>query len=144
MNAKDITMFGKDNSITFQLQHMRAELDAFTKIQDEAAAYNMLDQGDSFDAVRAQLRSGYEVSHLEVSSDVFEKLANMTISNDISPLALFTGINVKRKADINAGTMRIALVKTRPRTPNTPDFLSHTDYTPTAHRFIYMCKKPCI
>lgn len=129
-------MFGKDNSITFQIQHMRAELDAFAKIQDEAAAYKMLDQGDSFDAVRAQLRSGYEVSHLEVSSDVFEKLRKIPASKEARLSALFSGLTVKRQADMSAGTMCLALVKTPPRTPNTPDFISHTEYTPTAHSFI--------
>ena len=135
MNAKDITMFGKDNSITFQLQlqHMRIDWDALTKILDEAAAYNMVDQGDNFDAVRAKLRSGYEISHLEVSDDVFEKLARMTINNETTPLSLFDGINVKRCDGIGAGMLRVALVKSWPRTPSTPDFLSHTDYTPITH-----------
>lgn len=137
-------MFGKDNSITFQLQYMRAELDAFTKIQDEADAYNMIDQGDNFDAVRAQLRSGYEVSHLEVSSDVFDKLGKMPTSKEAGLSVLFSGINVKRKADIETGTMRIALVKTRPRTPNTPDFVAHTDCTPTAHSYVDIYDTPCI
>ena len=140
-------MFGKDNSITFQLQYMRAELDAFTKIQDEAAAYNMIDQGDNFDAVRAQLRSGYEVSHLEVSADIFEKLRNIPASKEARLSALFSGLTVKRQADMSAGKMRIALVKTPPRTPNTPntpDFVAHTDYTPTAHSYIELCKNPCI
>ena len=137
-------MFGKDNSITFQLQYMRAELDAFAKIQDEAAAYKMIDQGDNFDAVRAQLRSGYEVSHLEVSADVFEKLARMTPNNELTPLNMFEGINVKRYDGIGAGMLRVALVKSRPRTPNTPDFLSHIDYTPTAHSYIYFFQSPCI
>lgn len=137
-------MFGKDNSITFQLQYIRAELDAFTKIQDEADAYNMIDQGDSFDAVRAQLRLGYEVSHLEVSSDVFDKLSKMPTSKSAGLSVLFSGINVKRKAGIETGTMRVALVKSQPRTQNTPDFVAHTDYTPTAHSYVDMCQTPCI
>ena len=134
-------MFGKDNSIIFQLQHMRAEMDAFTKIQDEAAAYNMIDKGDNFDAVRAQLRLGYEVSHLEVSHDVFEKLLKIPASKEARLSVLFSGINVKRVADIETSTMRIALVKTPPRTP---DFVSHTDCTPTAHSYIDLPSNPYV
>lgn len=137
-------MFGKDNSIIFQLRHMRAELDAFAKIQDEEAAYNMIDKGDNFDTVRAQLRSGYEVSHLEVSDDVFERLARMTGHNELTPLNLFEGINVKRHKGIGTGKLSVALVKSKPRTPNTPDFVAHTDCTPTAHSYVDICETPCI
>lgn len=40
--------------------------------------------------------------------------------------------------------MRIALVKSKPRTPNTRDYAAHTDYTPTAHGYVDMCDMSCI
>lgn len=137
-------MFNKGESIIDQLNRMRAKMADISKKQDEADAYNMIDQGDSFDAVRARLRAGYEISHLEVSDDVFQKLANMTANRDVSPMTLFNGIDVKRYKGIGAGKMRIALVKSKPRTPNTRDYAAHTDYTPTAHGYIDMCDMSCV
>lgn len=105
-----------------RIYEMRDKLDKVAKDEDEALAYNYIDQGDDWDKVRQKLRSGYEIDCLVVSERLFERLAHNIIANTIFNDNLFTGMRVERDADYTSETaIGVKFIKSPTREPVAAD-----------------------
>lgn len=134
-------------SMLDSIRAMHIKVMAAKKIDDEYAAYKMQDQGDSWDQVRKELRAGYEVSHLVMSHDVYQKISQESLDralrNEPNP-HYFWGLAVKVNTSLPDGTFDVILKKSDIVEPHTRNLVQRMINTHTAHRAIGMIKMPCI
>lgn len=132
-------------SVFDKIREMHIKLMAAKKIDDEYAAYKMQDQGDSWDQVREQLRAGYEVSHLVMSHDIYQKISqeslNRALGNKPNP-HLFFGLTVEVDTSLPDNTFSVMLKKSDIVEPRTRNLVQHMINTHTAHRAMGTIKMP--
>ena len=134
-------------SMLDQIREMHIKITEAKKIDDEYAAYKMQDKGNSWDKVREQLRAGYEVSHLVVSPDVYERFSkeflNVALRNRTED-RLFLGLAVEVDRSLPDRTFGVMLKKSDIVEPRKRNMVQHMVNTHTAHRTIGMIKMPYI
>ena len=134
-------------SVLDQIRAMRIEVMSMQKIQDEKEAYAMQDHGDSWDQVRKNLRAGYEVSHLVMSLNIYQKISQESLGralrNEPNP-HYFWGLAVEVDTSLPDNTFGVMLKKSDIVEPRTRNLVQRTIDTHTAHRAIGMIKMPCI
>ncbi len=130
-----------------QIRAMRVEVMRMQKIQDEKEAYAMQDHGDSWDQVRKNLRAGYEVSHLVMSHDIYQKISQESLDralrNEPNP-HFFWGLAVEVDTSLPDHTFGVMLKKSDIVEPRKRNMVQHMVNTHTAHRTIGMIKMPYI
>lgn len=130
-----------------QIREMHIKVTAAKKIDDEYAAYKMQDQGDSWDQVREQLRAGYEISHLVMSRDIYQKISQESLDralrNEPNP-HFFWGLAVEVDTSLPDSTFGVVLKKSDIVEPRKRNMVQHMINTHTAHRTISMIDMPYI
>lgn len=128
-----------------QIRAMRVEVMRMQKIQDEKEAHAMQDHGDSWDQVRKNLRAGYEVSHLVMSLNIYQKISQESLDralrNEPNP-HYFWGLAVEVDTSLPDNTFRVMLRKSDIVEPRTRNMVQHTINTHTAHRPIDFDRMP--
>lgn len=130
-----------------QIRVMRVEVIRMQKIQDEREAHAMQDHGDSWDQVRKELRAGYEISHLVMSRNIYQKISQESLGkalrNEPNP-HFFWGLAVEVDTSLPDNTFGAMLRKSDIVEPRTRNMVQHTINTHTAHRDIEMINMPYV